>query len=30
VLVSQIGGKKFANIEITTRPFEVITLRLEI
>jgi hypothetical protein len=30
VVVSQRGGKKTANIDITLRPFEVATLRLEI
>lgn len=29
VLMSQKGGKKVANIEVTVRPFEVVTLRLE-
>jgi hypothetical protein len=30
VLISQNGGKKVANIGVTIRPFEVVTLRLEI
>ena len=30
VLVTQKGGKKVADIEVTIRAFEVVTLRLEI
>lgn len=30
VVVSLKGGKKIANIEVIVRPFEVVTLRLQI
>lgn len=30
VVISQKGGKKVANIEVTIRAFEVVTLRLEV
>ena len=30
ILTTQTGGKKVASIDVTIRPFEVVTLRLEI